>query len=250
MSNFPLHPFFSTHRVILCSSSKWRKYVLESQGLDFDIVSPDIDEKAIRSSNPEILAVKVANAKADECLIKLNKCATNDSIKSVKLDQRDDDLPKRPEKRNLLPSLIICSDQVAVFNEQIREKPQNKDEAEIYIRSYSNSKFPVKTVTSIVLVNSHTGRRIEAVDTAKVWYSEIPEEIIKKALDKGQVLSSAGGFLIDDGLLENYVKKIEGTRDSVMGLPVGVLSAMLEEMVNEEGGMESEGITKLRKIEN
>lgn len=250
MSDFPLHTFFSTHRVILCSSSSWRKYVLESEGLDFKTVSPDIDEKTIRDPNPEILTVKIANAKVDECLIKLNKCATGNSIKSVKLDQRDGDLPKRRENGDFLPSLLICSDQVAVFREEIREKPQNKDEAEFFIRSYSNSKFPVETITSIVLANSYTGRRIEAVDIAKVWYSEIPEEIIEKALDKGEVLSSAGGFLIDDGLLGNYVKKIQGARDSVMGLPLGVLSEILEKMVDDEGGMESEGIRKLRKEEN
>jgi septum formation protein len=56
--------------VVLGSSSKWRRAVVEdSLGLAVArIVSPDIDEKAIRHDDPAELVRLLANAKADAVL--------------------------------------------------------------------------------------------------------------------------------------------------------------------------------------
>lgn len=55
-------------RVILGSSSPWRKEVLKILGYEFDCMSPDIDEKSIRDSDPHKLTLKIAHAKADALL--------------------------------------------------------------------------------------------------------------------------------------------------------------------------------------
>jgi septum formation protein len=46
-------------RIILGSSSKWRKEILTEMGFDFLSVFPDIDEKAIRDKDPKVLTMKV-----------------------------------------------------------------------------------------------------------------------------------------------------------------------------------------------
>ena len=55
--------------VVLGSSSKWRRAVVEGLGLALArTVSPDIDEKAIRHPDPSELVRLLAHAKADAVL--------------------------------------------------------------------------------------------------------------------------------------------------------------------------------------
>lgn len=49
--------------LILGSQSKYRKGVLEELGYKFDTLSADIDEKAIRDSDPSELVLKIGRAK-------------------------------------------------------------------------------------------------------------------------------------------------------------------------------------------
>ena len=67
--------------------------VMDELGLAYDVISPDIDEKAIREADPEKLVLAIAHAKAD---------AVSAQVKE--------------------PSIVIASDQVVVWNGQIRER--------------------------------------------------------------------------------------------------------------------------------
>jgi septum formation protein len=55
-------------KIILGSSSPWRKEVLKSMGFDFKVLSPDIDEKAIRDVDPTQLTLQIARAKTEALL--------------------------------------------------------------------------------------------------------------------------------------------------------------------------------------
>ena len=57
------------YNVILGTSSKWRRMVLDElcsvvQGLSYSVLKADIDEKALRDPNPEKLVSMLARAKA------------------------------------------------------------------------------------------------------------------------------------------------------------------------------------------
>ena len=52
-------------KLILGSASPRRKKILQGMGYKFDVIVPDIDEKAIRDPDPEKLVLKLANAEAD-----------------------------------------------------------------------------------------------------------------------------------------------------------------------------------------
>ena len=62
-------------KIILGSSSRWRKQILEQAGYTFKVMSPDIDEKAIRHADSEQLALAIANAKADKLLEQITEPA-------------------------------------------------------------------------------------------------------------------------------------------------------------------------------
>jgi len=85
-------------KIILGSSSKWRKEVLTKMGYQFTTMSPDIDEKSIRHSDPKPMTLMISRAKADALFSKVTE-----------------------------PSILITSDQVIVWNGQVREKPANEE---------------------------------------------------------------------------------------------------------------------------
>ena len=46
-------------KIVLGSSSIFRRQIMEGFGYEFTVISPDIDEKAIRDENPDELVRKV-----------------------------------------------------------------------------------------------------------------------------------------------------------------------------------------------
>ena len=59
------------YQIILGSSSRWRKDILEKMGYEFTCMSPDIDEKAIRHEDPKEMTLMIARAKGKALLDKV-----------------------------------------------------------------------------------------------------------------------------------------------------------------------------------
>ncbi len=177
-------------KIILGSSSKYRKQVLLEHGIDVDSMSPDIDEKAIRTHDFYQLPLILARAKAEALIPKITE-----------------------------PVILITSDQVVVCNGDLHEKPQDETEARLFLKKYSEG-YPAETVSAIVVTNTASKKQVEGIDIAKVFHAPIPESIIEDFLLKGDPYSKAGGFSVRDPSLSKYVVKIDGTVDSVMGMPI------------------------------
>jgi septum formation protein len=185
-------------KLILGSSSKWRRRVMMKLGVPFDVISPDIDEKSIRRSDPFDLTYEIALAKADALLKEFDH-----------------------------PALIVTCDQVAVFGGEIREKPASADQAREWLRSYRGK--TVQTVTAVVVTDVAALVQTFGVDVASVAYGAITEAAIGSAIARGDVLNSCGAFTIDDPDLGRYVEGIEGEKESVEGLPLGLTRSLLEQ---------------------
>ena len=87
------------HPLILASSSPFRQSLLKKFNLPFDTFSPDIDESPLKNESPTQLVARLSELKAREAL------------------------------NHFQHGLVIGSDQVAVFNEQILGKPHTKENA-------------------------------------------------------------------------------------------------------------------------
>ncbi len=185
-------------KVILGSQSEGRRKVLQSMGYQFEVMSADIDEKAIRYSSPYDLTLALATAKADALLPRIQKEA-----------------------------ILVTSDQVVSWKGEIREKPTNEDEARNFLRSYCV--YPAETVTAVVAVNTVTKERREGVDVARVWFRMIPEDVIAEIVEEGKVFSSAGGFSVEDSKLEKYIARFDGAVDSIIGLPIELTAQLINQ---------------------
>lgn len=189
----------SPRRIILGSGSTYRQQLLREMGYDFDVVSPDIDEQAIRSHNPVELALALAHAKADAVVAELQS-----------------------------PALIITADQVVAHGGQIREKPASADEARHFMRTGSDG--PSETVSAVVVTDSATGRRAAGVDIVQIYLRTLPDALIEDRIVDGEVFHCAGALRIEDPLIEPYIERLEGAIDSVMGLPKELTARLIGEI--------------------
>lgn len=187
-------------KLILGSNSVGRKQILENAGFTFNVITANIDEKEIRSQNFEELPLLLARAKAKKLLEQIHK-----------------------------DCILITADQVVVYNGQLREKPETKDQARAYLESYM-IEHPAQTYTAVVVTNTKTGKQKEAVDTAKVYFKKIPSHIIDTLIQEGNIMRAAGGFIVEHPLLAPFVDHIEGTLDSITGLPLQKTQKLIQEV--------------------
>lgn len=186
-------------KIILGSKSKGRKKILTEMGYDFDIMDPDIDEKAIRFEDPRELTLALAKAKVEALLPQISE-----------------------------PAILITSDQIVVYQDKIREKPENAEEAREFLRSYNEEH--AETVTAVAATNTKTGKSASEVEIAKIYFNPFSDKDIDEIIKLGDTFHYAGGFDVA-GYWEKYVKKIEGNRDSVIGLPKELTKKLIEKVI-------------------
>lgn len=159
----------------------------------------DIDEKAIRSDDYEQLPLLIARAKAAALLPKI-----------------------------AVDAILITSDQVVECAGELREKPETEDEVFRYLASYATE--PAQTNSAVVVTNTRTGKQAEGIDIARTYFKPIPETVVKELIADGAILHAAGAFVIENPIMKPYVDRLEGTPDSVMGLPLNLTLRLIDEV--------------------
>lgn len=183
-------------RIILGSQSHGRRELLAAMGYACAVMPAHIDERAIRADDLGALTLALAHAKADALLPQIHE-----------------------------PALLITADQVVVWQGMIREKPAHAEEARAFLRGYAEG--PAETVTAVVVTHTATGVRRQGVDRATVWFHRIPEAVIDQVIARGDIFAHAGGFSITDPLLEASIARVDGTTESVIGLPTALTRRLL-----------------------
>lgn len=183
-------------KIILGSSSASRQKILRELGIEFEIIKPDIDEKAIRRETPEELVLAIAEAKMDAVLSKVDE-----------------------------PAIVITSDQVISVNGTVFEKPVSIEEARTMLRAYRTN--PPAAPVAVVVANTATGQRLSAVDVPVSYFSEIPETLIEELSNDPTIVSYAGALCIEDPRVKPFVSRLDGDLDSFEGMPKRLLLDLL-----------------------
>lgn len=186
-------------KIILGSQSIFRRAILSKAGYDFEVMSADVDEKSIRSDNFQLLPLLIAKAKAETLLKKIHS-----------------------------PSILITADQVTVCNCALREKPATKEQARAYLESYGQ--HPVETITAVVVTNTQTKQQAAEIDVAIVHFKPIKRAVINQLISQGNIFHAAGGFIIEDPLLKPFIDHVDGTVESVSGLPLNLTKRLISEV--------------------
>lgn len=185
-----------TPKLILGSSSPFRKMLLERLLLSFSTANPDIDESALAGENPVELVERLAIEKA----------------KAVALNHPN--------------ALIIGSDQVALHGDEIVGKPHTHERAVEQLRAASGKQ--IKLFTGLALINSATGAVQSEVVPFTVHFKTLSEHVIERYLRKEEPYNCAGSVK-SEGLGVALFERFEGDDpNALIGLPLIRLVAMLE----------------------
>ncbi|KNC68801.1 Maf family protein [Pseudoalteromonas ardens] len=183
--------------LILASSSPFRQQILAKLCLQFDSFSPDIDESAHPQETPAELVARLSEAKAQTA------------------------------HQYYSSGLVIGSDQVALFNEQILGKPHTVENAHKQLQQFSGQ--VVTFLTGLSVYQLETQRAITKVVPFKVHFRALSEAQIKHYVAKEQPLNCAGSFK-SEGLGICLFDKLEGEDpNTLIGLPLIELTKSLAE---------------------
>jgi len=200
--------------IILASGSPRRKELLEMIGLEFQVMVSNQEENYVNSKPKEIvkeLALMKAGHVAFEYLEML----------SEKCNGLADD-----EK-----VIIIGADTIVVIEDQVLEKPKDKEEAYLMISKLQGNVHQV--FTGVALLNKielESFQRVNFVVETKVYVNKMTEDEIWDYIQTGESFDKAGGYGIQGGFAK-FIEKIEGDFYNVMGLPVARVYKELKELL-------------------
>ncbi|WP_126454896.1 Maf family protein [Sulfuriflexus mobilis] len=183
-------------RLVLGSTSPFRREILQKLGLPFETAAPDVDESARANEPPEQLVARLAEAKA------------------------------RAVAKQFPHALIIGSDQVAVNAGEILGKPHTHARAIEQLQNASGK--TVRFLTGLCLYNSATDKAQSEVVPFDVVFRELTGEQIENYLQREQPYNCAGSFK-SEALGIALFERLEGEDpNTLIGLPLIRLVRMLE----------------------
>lgn len=184
-------------KVILASASPRRKELLALMGIKFENLVIPIEE-----SFPDDL--------------ELNEVPVYLSLK--KLTAFNEYCIHYPE------SIVITADTIVKIDNVILNKPLDDAEAKAMLQQLSGNSHEVITGFAI----RQGEKYITASDVAEVHFNEIPAAAIQKYIETGSPFDKAGAYGVQDWLGLNYIKSINGSFYTVMGLPTSLLFNKLQ----------------------
>lgn len=183
-------------KLVLGSTSPFRKALLEKLQLAFETDKPEVDESRKPGETPRQLVERLACEKA------------------------------RAVAARHPGSLIIGSDQVAVNDNAILGKPGDHETAMAQLRAASGKE--VTFLTGLCLHNSKSGEEQVVVEPFTVHFRELDEQQIDNYLRAEQPYNCAGSFK-SEALGIALFERLEGDDpNSLVGLPLIRLIRMLE----------------------
>ncbi|ATL99947.1 septum formation inhibitor Maf [Aeromonas sp. CA23] len=175
-------------QLILASTSRYRKALLEKLALPFECAAPEVDESPLPGESAEVLVARLALAKA--------------SAIADRFDQ----------------GLIIGSDQVCVCDGQILGKPGTVEKAVAQLMAAQGRS--VTFYTGLCVLDAASGRAEQLVEPFTVHFRTLDEAALRRYVEAELPLDCAGSFKCE-GMGIVLFKGLEG-RDpnALIGLPL------------------------------
>lgn len=186
-----------SQKLILASTSPYRRELLGRLGLPFEVANPQTDESALPGETPESLALRLSEAKA------------------------------RAVAEAYPDALIIGSDQVATVDSQIYGKPGSHERAVEQLRALSGK--TVNFFTGLCLFNARTGvADVRGIPTL-VTFRQLSDIEIDNYLRREPAYNCAGSAK-SEGLGIALLRSMKGDDpNALVGLPLIALCDMLRQ---------------------
>ncbi|MFO1117587.1 MAG: Maf family protein [Beijerinckiaceae bacterium] len=177
--------------VILASKSRGRARLLESAGVPFDVVTSEIDERAIERSfagPPADLAQALADAKAS-AVSRMHATRT-----------------------------VLAGDQVLAYRDEVLHKASSEEEAIQQLARLSGGAHKLHSAVSIMRDGEIVFRNVSSVTVRLLPLTRDALAAYARAAGR-RMLETVGGYEIE-GLGVNIIESLEGDFFTVVGLPL------------------------------
>lgn len=182
-------------RLVLASTSQHRRQLLERLGIRFTVAAPDVDESPLPGETPVDLVTRLARAKAE----------------AVAHRHRG--------------SIVIGSDQLAVFGREIIGKPGNPERAIAQLRAFSGHSVAFHTAAH--LIHSDTGSNEGHLDVTTVHFRKLSQDEIERYVTRERPVSSAGSFKVETLGISLFDRVESQDPTALIGLPLIWVAAAL-----------------------
>jgi septum formation protein len=180
-------------RLVLASTSRYRRELLARLKLEFVVVAPAVEERAQPGEPPEALAARLALAKAQSAA----RAGT----------------------------LVIGSDQVASLHGRVLRKPGTHAAAlEQLLACQAQT---VEFHTAAAIVEGTSGRVWQTLDRTCVQFARLPEALLDHYLHAEQPYDCVGGFKAEGLGIALFTRIESSDPTALIGLPLIWVAATL-----------------------
>ncbi len=123
------------------------------------------------------------------------------------------------------PFTVLGADTVVVLQGQILGKPKDSAQAYDFLKQLSGRWHEVKT--AVVVIYSPEGTEKNEVVTTRILFKNLSHNEITTYVQTGDPMDKAGAYGIQN-IGNQFVEKIEGPYDNVVGLPMQAVSRLIK----------------------
>ena len=187
-------------KIILASQSPRRKQLLEMAEVDFEVIIADVDETNPPGMPGEHVPEMLARKKAD---------AVQHLVHDV---------------------IVIAADTVVLLDHHILGKPKDATHAKMILKQLSGRIH--KVITGVCIRKGQYEKSFST--TTEVYFRTLTDAQIDHYIDNYKPFDKAGAYAIQEWIGVTGIEKINGDYYNVMGLPIGEVMIILNQLVNEQ----------------
>ncbi len=193
-----------TPKLVLASSSPFRRMLMENAGLAFEAHAAQIDERSIEAP------LEKSGATPDEVALVLAQAKANDV------------------SRRFSGALVIGSDQTMSLGSRVFHKPKDMDDAANHLRVLAGKTHRLNSAIAIVRGGEVLWRYVAH---AELTMRPLADDFIARHLERvgTKALASVGAYQLEGEGIQLF-EKIDGDYFTILGLPMLPLLAKLRKL--------------------
>ncbi len=185
--------------IVLASNSKRRINILREMGFDFITADHKFNENILKEKNP----------------IKFVEICALEKAKSIQEDYQE--------------YLIIGSDTIVFFNNEILGKPKNRENAKYMLSKMSGNIHYVYTGIALI----YNKKIIYSSIKTEVKFKILNEKEIDLYLDNANYMDKAGAYAIQEHAAF-FIDSIKGDYFNIVGFPIKLFSDLFSKITGVE----------------
>lgn len=184
--------------IYLASGSPRRAELLHQIGVEYEILAVDVDESINSDESPTDYVCRMARSKA--------KAAAQKKLIDPQVDA------------------VIAADTIIAIDDKIIGKPADRSQCQCILSLLSGRKHWVMSAVALLYQQNLDFTLSQNL----VWFRDINEEEIGQYCASDEPMDKAGAYAIQ-GRAAIFVKRLEGSYSSVMGLPLYETDQLLKQ---------------------